>query len=386
MNLVIISQSVGRNGRNVDVDVAKIGAALVAVGPDNGGIYAVPLSIGGLAEAIELFQTFNTLPTHDGKVDPNGATLKKINSILFPGQVPFPVPPTPSAGGGTLQKLDVSLIGLATSVSGNAWTPVEDSLVSEMEFKWAGTPVGEGDITYFQLDANVIPKYFGVLVPKGLTDFSKTHIFFHPTPGQAGYNDGTYFGMGNWYGIFHYMTDSMAKQFCAAGMGRVLIMPLMTSSSAGDCGMFPQRWESLVGKMLGMIKSGDFSDSASPVSVSDTVVSSFSSGITYSHHFRGLAGLGPKLAGVIDFDGGISSYRGFSAGLTGPAGKVVRMQQMPANAATLGTLASQNIFPLPRSRWGITPYNFPKGDGAAVLQVHGAIPQSMMYVAARHAG
>jgi hypothetical protein len=386
MDFVVISQSVGRNGRNLDIDVAKIGAALVAVGPDNGGIYGVPLSIEGLAQAIESFQTFNTLPSRDGRVDPKGGTLRKINSILFPGQIPAPIPHDPSSGLGTLQKLDVSLIGLATSISGGSWTPVEDSLKSEMEFKWAGTPLGEGDITYFQLDANVIPKYFGVLVPKGLTDFSRTHIFFHPTPGQAGYNDGTYFSMGDWYKIFHYMTDLMAKQFCAAGMGRVLIMPLMTSSAAGDCGMFPQRWENLAGKMLGMISSGDFSDSASPVSISDTVVSSFSSGITYSHYFRGRAGMGSKLTGVIDFDGGISSFRAFSAALAGSAGRVVRMQQMPANVATLGTLATQNIFPLPRSRWGDTPYHFPRGDGAAVLQVHGAIPQSMMYIAARRAG
>lgn len=381
MDIIQISESVGRNGKNKDIDVGKIGAALVAIGPDRGGLYAVPLSIGFLAESIEYFQKFHKLPKADGRVDRHGSTINKINSILFPGQ--NPVPPAPTNNTGLLQKMDVSQIGLPTSVGGVTWTPIEESLKSEMVFKWGGTPAGSGEITYFQLDGNVIPKYFGVLIPKGVTDFSKVHFFFHPTPGQAGYNDATYFGLGNWYHIFHYMTDAMAKQFCAAGSGRILIMPLMTSSAASSCGMFPQRWESLAGTMLGIIKSGNFSGSAEAVSISSVVVSSFSSGITYSHHFRSAARIGSRLTGIIDFDGGISSYKAFSAAISG-AGRVVRMQQMPAIQASLGSLAAHNIYPLPRSRWGTTPYNFPKGN--AILQVHGAIPQSMMYIAAQHAG
>ena len=42
------------------------------------------------------------------------------------------------------------------------------------------------------MNANVVPNWFGVAVPDGLTDFTRPNIFFHPTPGQAGYNDNDY--------------------------------------------------------------------------------------------------------------------------------------------------------------------------------------------------
>jgi hypothetical protein len=277
-------------------------------------------------------------------------------------------------------------LGLATAVDQNTWTPIEISLTSELVFRWGGA-AGKGKISYFELDENVVPKWFGVLVPEGVNTFDKVHIFFHPTPRQAGYNDAHYQGLGNWTGIFHYLSDRMGSQFCAAGMGRVLFMPLMTESAAATCGVFPQRWESIVGRILGMVKSGNMSGSANPVTISSVVVSSFSSGITYSHNFRNKAGLGSRLVGAIDFDGGISSYRRYSAVNTTPLGRVIRMQQMPATQQMLRPLAEQNTFPLARPRWG-GPYEnlFPKNEAQALLQIHGTIPQTMMVIAARRAG
>jgi hypothetical protein len=258
--------------------------------------------------------------------------------------------------------------------------------VSESVFKWTGV-TGKGKISYFELDDNVVPRWFGVLVPDGVSSFDKAHIFFHPTPSQAGYNDAQYHGLGNWSNIFHYLSDRMGSQFCGAGTGRVMVMPLMTQGAAEGSGILPQRWEAIIGRIFGMLKSGDMSESAPPASISSVVVSSFSSGITYSHHFRSKANLGERLVGVIDFDGGISTYGHLSASIRQPAGRVVRMQQMPAPQQMLGMLAAHNTFPLAKSRWG-GPYTnlFSKDERQALLQIHGTIPQTMMFVAAQRAG
>lgn len=169
-------------------------------------------------------------------------------------------------------------------------------------------------------------------------------------------------------------------------MDRVLVMPLMTQAAAQDCGIFPQRWESIVGRMLGMLSIGDMSPAAPLVYVNSLVVSSFSSGIVYSHLFRNKATLGARLAGVIDFDGGISSFSQLSAALSGPPGHVVKMAQIPANQQDLGTLAANNVFPLARPRWGGPWANsFSTDPGQALLQIHGTIPQTMMIIAAGRA-
>lgn len=375
MSVIVIEKSVGRNGVNLPVDVAKIGAALVAVGPDRGGFFAPPLTIEGLGDAIEHFQQFQGLPVHDGRVDPGGRTLRRINEILDPAM--------PAAGG--IRAMSGSA-GFAATVNKNTWTPFEDSLVSDFVFQWANV-AGSGRIFYFQLDEQVVPRWFGALVPDGTSSFDKVHVFFHPTPAQAGYHDSQYHGPANWPDIFHYLTDDMGAQFCAAGTGRVLVMPLMTQAAAQDCGVFPQRWESILGRILGMLKSGDTTGSAPPEPISSIVVSSFSSGIVYSHQFRSRAHLGGRLSGVIDFDGIISSFSQHSTALSGPPGRVVRMQQSAANPQSIGTLAAQNTFPLVRSRWGGPWANsFVADDHQAMLQIHGTIPQTMMYVAAGRAG
>ena len=382
MALVVIEKPVGRNGKNLIPDVVKIGTALVAVGPDRGGIFAVPLTIEGLGQAIEMFQKFQRLPARDGKIDPGGATLRRINEVLNPGVSP-PAPPK-LGGTGEIRSM-VNTSGLVTGVDQNTWTPVEASLISELVFQWTGA-TGKGKISYFELEENVVPRWFGVLVPDNVKSFDKLHIFFHPTPAQAGYADNQYQGLGNWSNIFHYLSERMGAQFCAAGMGRILVMPLMTQGMAESCGIFPQRWESIVSRIFGMLKSGDMSGSAPPVFISSIVVSSFSSGITYSHHFRSKANLGTRLAGVIDFDGGISTYRHHSASIRNPPGRVVRMQQMPSTQAVLGILAAQNTFPLARPRWDRYGIRFSKSEGQALLQIHGTIPQTMMFIAAQRAG
>ncbi len=384
MELVVISKSVGRGGQNLAADVAKIAAALVAVGAERGGIFAPPLSIDGLAQAIRGFQDFHTLPARDGRVDPGGGTLKKINAVLFPGLVPRP--PTPPQGTGRLKVIDAVAHSLVTSVNKPVNTPVEASLVRDLLFDWT-VVAGGGRITYFELDEVVVPRWFGVLVPNGTTRFSSVHIFFHPTPAQAGFDDRQYHNLAAFKAIWHHLTDDMAAQFCAAATGRVLVMPLMTNGAAGTAGIFPQRWESLVAKMLGMLSSGNLTDSAAPVGIDNTVVSSFSAGIAYSHAFISRAKLGSKLKGIIDFDGAFSSFSGLSAGLGAGISPAVRMQQMVGvKQSQIAGMAARNLFPLPPTRFNKLLIVPAKDDRQSMNMIHGLIPRVTMFTAARRVG
>jgi len=367
-DLIIIKKSVGKNGVNFLEDMTVIGAALTAIGPERGGVFAPPLGASGLGEAIESFQRRQNLPVSDGRVDPGGKTLKRINEILNPGNSPFPTPPTPQGTGAIRPITPDSKMG--TSVNRSVWAPIASSLRTEWIFKWTGVS-GSGNVFYFELDEKTVPNWFGVLVPDGVTSFEKVHIFFHPTPAQAGYNDAHYQSKNGWSGVFHYMSDDFAVQFCAANTGQVLIMPLMSQGSAGNCGTFPERWESIVSQMLTQI-------ALRPVTISSVVVSSFSSGITYSAAFRKKASLEGKLRGVIDFDGIISSYSHYSRALPLTAS---RMWQTGGSPKTILLSAAQNLFPLPESRWEGGPY---KGlfKPNPVLKIHATIPQTMMFIAA----
>jgi hypothetical protein len=367
-----ISGSVGNGGANGPVDVVAIGGALVAVGVDHGGVFGVPLSLDALGQAIAQFQRVQGLSaTPDGRVDPGGNTLRRINAILFPDEV------------GVRALADIS--GLASSVSSTTWTPEETSLASEFVFGWTGA-TGSGQIRYFQLDEAITPRWFGVLVPDGTVAFDRVHLFFHPTPAQAGHRDADYPGLGSFKNIWHYLSEDMGSQFCAAQTGRVLVMPLMTQAAAADAGSFPQRWVDVVGCILGRLAHGV--ESGAPFQrITSVVVSSFSSGIVYSHQFRARANLGPRLAGVIDFDGVISSHSSLSQALSGPAGRVVKAQQSAATPATVAGLAAQNVFPLQQPRWG-GPWAglFDPNPQTALLQIHGLIPQHLMRIAAQRAG
>ena len=375
--LITLDDSVGANARNLPQAVIKIGAALTAIGPDRGGVFAPPLSTSGLAEAIKSFQEAQGLPAKDGKVDKAGATLRRINAILNPGASPSPAPAPKPSRSGAIRRL-ASRPGMGEAVSGNVWAPIDTSLSSEMVFKWAGVS-GKGRVFYFELDEDVVPNWFGVLVPNGVAVSGKVHIFFHPTTSQAGFKDANYASKTGWAGLFHYMTSNMAVQFCAAGTGQVLVMPLMNQTSAGDCGVFPQRWESLVGEMLGQIGGA-----GGPVPITSVVVSSFSSGIVYNAQFRSRAQLGGRLRGVIDFDGIISTNRRFSQALgSGNGCPVVRMQQTDGHPSTIAPLSRQGVFPLSRPRWGEPWQNsFSKDPKQALMQIHATIPQTMMFPAA----
>jgi len=261
--------------------------------------------------------------------------------------------------------------------------PVEMSLISEYVFTWTSI-AGAGKIHYFELEEKVIPKWYGVLVPQGVSSFDRVHLFFHPIPAQAGYQDSHYFQLGNWWKIWHYLSDWMGTQFCASGTRRIMIMPLMTTGAAQSCGVLPTRWRSIFAYLLGNVASQS-EGSPSPIAVSNLVVSSFSSGISYSHFFMKKAGLGSKLAGVIDFDGSFSQERHYSQIVSHHmAGRVVRMLQLPTSTQNIPSAAAQNLFPLPYPRWKKFK-RFHPWKIANAYQLHGTIPQTMMFTAEKRA-
>ena len=161
----------------------------------------------------------------------------------------------------------------------------------------------------YQITQQVVPNWFGVAVPANVTDFSHPNIFFHPSPGQAGYKDSDYpTKSGMWPDLFYYMellgyqVDGAIKDFGGAA-NQVVIMPFLTTA-ATNTGIFAPNWQDIVVDILTDIRKASGLGGSGPVEISDVVLSSFSVGYVYSEEFRALApGLTPLLQQVWDFDG-----------------------------------------------------------------------------------
>jgi hypothetical protein len=225
----------------------------------------------------------------------------------------------------------------------------------------------------FQIDSAVVPNWFGVAVPSGITDFTNANLFFHPTPGQAGYVDGDYaMKAGTWPQLFYYM-DRLGVQLDAARKDHVVIMPFLTEA-AKDTGILPANWQSIVTQILTAVRSTVDAEDTSPLAVSSVMVSSFSAGIVYSDAFRHrAAGLTPLLREVWDFDGAFSSYHPLSAALQPTA--TVRPTKYDQGPATV--TAAGGDFHVPQSRWASCPSPPANGD-----QVHGLVCSYMFLHAA----
>jgi hypothetical protein len=211
----------------------------------------------------------------------------------------------------------------------------------------------------FQLNANVVPNWFGVAVPNGITDFTKPNIFFHPFPtAAAGYNDADYPSKaGNWPRLFYYMEHlgyqaDAAIQLYGAPRNQIVIMPFLTVA-ASDAGIFPAAWLGIVTDILAGARA-TVGGSGGPIVISEVVVSSFSAGLVYATAFRQLAtGLTPLLKQIWDFDG----YPKPTSDALGPsaASKVIKYDQG----------SEPNSIHMPFSRWAAYPNPAPNlGDPA----------------------
>ena len=224
----------------------------------------------------------------------------------------------------------------------------------------------------FAVNANVVPNWIGVAVPDGLTDFTRPNLFFHPTPAQAGYSDADYpTKAGLWPKLFYYM-ERLGYQIAGSGRGQVVVMPFLTEAATSSW-ILPANWQDIITDILisasALLRPGQ----AAPA-IAQIVVSSFSSGILYSHAFRAAtAGLPPLLGEIWDFDGSISSVSQYSNDLR--HGQSVPVVQYDQNAA-LGASSTH----VPASRWA--GYYDPAAVPKTVAAVHPLIRDFMFL----HAG
>jgi hypothetical protein len=115
------------------------------------------------------------------------------------------------------------------------------------------------------------PNWFGVAVPDGITDFTNVVIYFHPTPGQAGYQDPDYASKTNggisthtyWKELLGYV-DRLGSQLAGAVKdfqatpNQIVIVPLMrnqnvdggTPGAFGGAGLLPRQWYYIVNDIL----------------------------------------------------------------------------------------------------------------------------------------
>jgi hypothetical protein len=123
--------------------------------------------------------------------------------------------------------------------------------------------VSTGDV------AGVVPNWFGVAVPDGITDLSKPILYFHPRPHQNNYIDGNndanylkktttaWTGSGrDWRELFAYL-DRLGNQLAGAlqqqaNPNQVVIMPFMTEHSASDgtAGLLKGNWLAVITDIL----------------------------------------------------------------------------------------------------------------------------------------
>lgn len=224
----------------------------------------------------------------------------------------------------------------------------------------------------FQIDAAVVPNWFAVAVPSGITSFTNATIYFHPTPGQAGYVDADYAAKaGKWPELFYYM-ERMGYQLDVAAKDQVIVMPLLTQAAA-DTGIFPASWQGIVSQILGAVRASIGGGDGSPIAPASVVVSSFSAGIVYSDSFRRRAtGLSPVLREIWDLDGSFSTNRAMSEELRSTA--ATRVTKYDQSTAT-----DTNAFHVPLPRWSGYPSTTPPTSGD---QVHGLIASYMFFHAA----
>jgi hypothetical protein len=127
------------------------------------------------------------------------------------------------------------------------------------------------DLTNNPVDGNKFsPNWFGVAVPEGITDFTNVVIYFHPTPGQAGYDDSNYAAKSNggnsthsnWKELLGYI-DRLGSQLAGAVKhsqatpNQIVIVPIMRNSNVdggqatfGGAGILPRQWYYIVNDII----------------------------------------------------------------------------------------------------------------------------------------
>lgn len=241
---------------------------------------------------------------------------------------------------------------------------------------WIGQATRKVHCLLYELSERVVPNWFGVAIPEGVTDLSEVILYFHPIPGQANYHDRDYAAKaGKWRANLPNYMWRMGMQIALSGKPRALIMPFFTSASSGTLGMFAANWKAIVNSLLSLAHARVApADDIVPVFYNLTLAS-FSAGIEYLDAFLRLApDYRQHLREIYDFDGSFSAESShLSRGLPGRGGgaRVVIYDQVDLgkSAATM-----PNRFHLPLGRWAGLQSEVKTPD-----DVHQAINRHMLY-------
>ncbi len=172
----------------------------------------------------------------------------------------------------------------------------------------------------FRLNQDVVPDWFGVAVPDGITDFTRPTIYFHPTTNPPRYVEAAYFGKkkdaasrtpaeSRWRELFEYV-DRLGHQLAAAvqhfgaSPNQVVILPFITASQMNSAGILPTNWLPIVTDILIGVRAA-VTGVMAPLTVSEVVLAGYSAGFGCMWAFRKAAAatLNPLLKQVVDFDG-----------------------------------------------------------------------------------
>jgi len=240
-----IAQAVGiRNGvtimPNEPTDLQTVTGLLDRIPLSNGGTAATPglwsddrtVLIGEVAAAIVTFQTVNNRPTIDGVVDPGGGTISLMNQLA----TALPVTATVEQEDENSQ---LWVVAEPSSLPGNSpLQPLEISpQLTRKLVRVSGTSI----------------KWFGVVVPRneaGEILGDAPHIFFTPSPGQGGYQDGTYDPFTQWMPLWDKYTSCIGSQLVASTTPQILVIPFYKNAQSGNLGSFLTNWQEVVSAVL----------------------------------------------------------------------------------------------------------------------------------------
>lgn len=237
----------------------------------------------------------------------------------------------------------------------------------------------ETDVSYkvriYEIAEPVVPNWFVVGYSTRIAQAGSVNIFFHPTPGQAGYNDGAYQAKTQkWPELIRY-AHSFAGQTAAADRDVITIIPLLTQGAMGTCGIFPANWAQIVNDIIAGVAEEEGVARMSEGNFASLTVSSFSAGILYSDVFRRTApGLAGKMTGVVDCDATFSNMpqvHNLSRTLIGRPGlQVVRYDQVGSLNSSVTLAPNTGIYHVPIVRWR----NHAPRPTDPLTELHGLIP------------
>ncbi len=183
---------------------------------------------------------------------------------------------------------------------------VPDSVAREFTTQLDFTyPRYDVTVMSFQIDGNAAPNWFGVAFRSGIRSFDAVNIFFHPSPGHAGMQDGDYAAhVGDWPKLFRY-AEMLGSQLAIGASNQIVIVPFFNNASYLSTGIFAPNWQEIVTDIVTAARAEALQSSMlDPVILRDVVLSDFSFGRHIMHTMRMRApGLGGYLREIWDFDG-----------------------------------------------------------------------------------